>query len=254
MNWHFVRRVLWMRLLSRQRRSCSIQPWPVGQSYKTNEFEPKDLRYCRYKGAVKARRRNEWLGQAGCRRDLQRFRAHFLLVRMWRKVADIKSKTEKSKVLKVYCAVDCGRVMNPLGAEQQIEGGIIDGLVMPCMENLCLIKEQCSTENFNTYKWFVWPMPRNRNTLRSKKRHCPDGFGRAGFATHCAAVANAVFAATGQSTLRKQPFSFNHFIKIRYDPADAILSNNRHFALRPFLIDCLRGSSNQYPNAASRAI
>ena len=29
------------------------------------------------------------------------------------------------KVHQVFCAVDCGRVINPNGAEAQIEGGII---------------------------------------------------------------------------------------------------------------------------------
>ena len=39
-------------------------------------------------------------------------------------------------MLRVWCAVDCGRVINPDGAKNQIEGGIVQALSWTLIEEL----------------------------------------------------------------------------------------------------------------------
>jgi isoquinoline 1-oxidoreductase beta subunit len=102
--------------------------------------------------------------------------------------------------------VDCGRVMNPLGAEQQIEGGIIDGVGHALFGELVFNKGAAIQKNFNTYKMIRMADAPDIETQFIQNDIAPMGLGEPGLPPVGAAVANAVFAATGQR-LRKQPFS-----------------------------------------------
>ena len=51
------------------------------------------------------------------------------------------------KVVQVATAQDVGRVLNPLAAIGQIEGGIAQGLGLAVMEESCSATEKCATRH-----------------------------------------------------------------------------------------------------------
>ena len=160
----------------------------------------------RYKAAVKlAAEMGNW-GNQGVNGIYKGFGAHYSFNTYVAMVADIKIVEGKIKVVKVYCSVDCGRVINPLGAEQQIEGGIIDGIGHALYGELLIEKGAALQKNFNTYKLIRMSDAPDIEVKFIDNGVSPTGLGEPGLPPIGAAVANAVFAATGQR-LRKQPFS-----------------------------------------------
>ena len=159
----------------------------------------------RYQAVVKlAAEMGDW-GKQGVNGIYKGFGAHFSFNTYVAMVADIKIEEGKIKVVKVYCSVDCGRVINPLGAEQQIEGGIIDGIGHALYGELLIEKGAALQKNFNTYKLIRIHDAPDIDVKFIDNGVEPKGLGEPGLPPVGAAVANAVFAATGQR-LRKQPF------------------------------------------------
>jgi isoquinoline 1-oxidoreductase beta subunit len=173
---------------------------------KANEFGRKIYDVDRYKATVKlAAEMGSW-GKQGVNGVYKGFGAHFSFSTYVAMVADIKIEAGKVKVLKVYCAVDCGRVINPLGAEQQIEGGIVDGIGHALYGELLIEKGVAQQKNFNTYKLIRINDAPDIEVKFVQNDISPTGLGEPGLPPVGAAVANAIFAATGQR-MRKQPFS-----------------------------------------------
>ena len=134
------------------------------------------------------------------------FGAHFSFRTYVAQVAEISIDGGKIRVHKVWCAVDCGRVINPLGAEQQIEGGIIDGLGHALYGELTFDKGAARQKNFNTYRMIrINDAPDIETQFIDSDAH-PQGLGEPGLPPIGAAVSNAIFAATGKR-MRKQPFA-----------------------------------------------
>lgn len=134
--------------------------------------------------------------------------AHFSYGSYVAQVAEVSVENGNIKVHKVYCAVDCGIVINRSGAEQQIEGGIVDGLGHAMFAEQTLQNGVPAHKNFDTYRLIrIGETPEIEiafieNNLR------PEGLGEPGLPPIGGAVANAVFAATGKR-MRKQPFVQN---------------------------------------------
>ncbi|MFT4972291.1 MAG: isoquinoline 1-oxidoreductase beta subunit, partial [Saprospiraceae bacterium] len=81
----------------------------------------------RYKAAVElARDKSNW-GKAkeGVHQGFSAFYSHNSYVA---EVAEVEMENGKPKITKVICGIDCGRVVNPMGAMNQIQGGVIDGI------------------------------------------------------------------------------------------------------------------------------
>lgn len=100
-------------------------------------------------------------------------------------------------VHKVICAVDAGYVVNPDIVRAQIEGGIIFGLSAVLYGQVTIAGGQVEQTNFDTY-----PVLRMREAPRIEVHIIdsdeePGGVGEPSTAGVIAAVANAVFAATG---------------------------------------------------------
>lgn len=160
----------------------------------------------KYKRVVQlAAEMGNW-GKQGVNGIYKGFGAHFSFGSYAAQVADISIVDNKVKVHKVYCAIDCGRVINPSGAENQIEGGIIDGLGHALYGELTFDKGEAIQKNFTSYKLIRIPdAPEIEVRFVESDAH-PQGLGEPGLPPIGAAVANAIFAATGKR-LRKQPFN-----------------------------------------------
>jgi isoquinoline 1-oxidoreductase beta subunit len=121
-------------------------------------------------------------------------------------VVELKMISGKPRIQKVYCAVHCGRVVNLSGAENQVQGAIIDGIGHAMLTKLTFNKGAVVETNFDRYSFL-----RMRNTPYDIEVKFvpsdapPTGLGEPGLPPVAAAVANALFAATGKR-YRKMPF------------------------------------------------
>lgn len=123
-------------------------------------------------------------------------------------VAEVVLKDKIPVVTKVYCVVDCGVVVNPLGAKNQIEGGIIDGIGHAMYGELTLKNGKPESSNFSDYRLIrMMETPKVETYFIGSDKN-PTGLGEPTLPPAGAAVANAIKAATG-IRVRKQPFIKN---------------------------------------------
>jgi isoquinoline 1-oxidoreductase beta subunit len=138
----------------------------------------------------------------------QGFGAHFSFGTYVAQVAEIEIIDGEVKVHQVYCAVDCGIVVNKSGALNQIEGGIIDGLGHAMYGELSIQDGKPNHKNFDTYRLVrMGEVPKIEITFIENGID-PQGLGEPGLPPIPAAIGNAIFAATGQR-IRSLPFANN---------------------------------------------
>jgi len=120
-------------------------------------------------------------------------------------VADVVVENNKPVVKKITCVVDCGIVVNPLGAKNQIEGGIIDGLGHAMYGDFSFTEGKPNHSNFNTYRLIRMNEIPEIETHIIKSDLAPTGLGEPTLPPVGGAVANALKALTGKR-IYKQPF------------------------------------------------
>ena len=124
-------------------------------------------------------------------------------------IAEIKvdKTTGKVEVLRITCAQDMGLCVNPEGATIQMEGCITMGLGYTFTEELLFEGGNIKNRNFDTYEIprFSW-LPKIETVILDRKDQAPQGGGEPAIITVGAAVANAVFNATG-ARLFRMPFT-----------------------------------------------
>ena len=108
------------------------------------------------------------------------------------------------RVHEVWCAIDCGLPVNPDGIAQQIEGSVVFGLSAALYGQITLESGAVQQSNFHDY-----PLLRNEDaprvhTLIMPSTDKPGGVGEPAVPLVAPALANAMFAATGQR-VRKLP-------------------------------------------------
>lgn len=123
-------------------------------------------------------------------------------------VADVVMEDNKPVVKKVYCVLDCGVVVNPLGARNQVEGGVIDGIGHAMYGNFTFKDGQPQSTNFDTYRLIRMMETPQVETHFIENDHAPTGLGEPALPPAGAALANAIKAATGVR-LYNQPFVAN---------------------------------------------
>ncbi|MBU2905603.1 molybdopterin-dependent oxidoreductase [Arenibacter algicola] len=121
-------------------------------------------------------------------------------------VADVEIENGMPIVKKVTCVVDCGIVVNPLGAINQIEGGVIDGVGHAMYGDLTFLDGQPQSQNYDKYRLIrMGEIPVVESHLIQNDL-APTGLGEPTLPPAGAAVANALKAATG-NRFTQQPFS-----------------------------------------------
>jgi len=103
------------------------------------------------------------------------------------------------------CAVDCGIVVNPIAAINQVEGGIIDGIGHAMFGELTFKDGKATQNNFNNYRMIRMGEAPEIAVHFVKSENKPTGLGEPSLPPAGAAVANAIFAATGER-LYSQPY------------------------------------------------
>jgi len=119
-------------------------------------------------------------------------------------VAEVSVTGKTVRVHRVVVAADLGRMVNPNIVRQQLEGSIIYGLSAALFGEITLKDGRVQQSNFHDYPVVRMPESPAIETHLVESSEKPGGIGEPGTALIGPAVANAVFAATGQR-LRRLP-------------------------------------------------
>jgi isoquinoline 1-oxidoreductase beta subunit len=107
------------------------------------------------------------------------------------------------KVERLTIAVDCGHAVNPRIVETQLEGGAIFGLTAALYDEITIRDGRVEEGNFDTYPIMrLKDAPRIEVHLALTGARKWGGIGEPGTAVVGAALANAIFAATGKRIRR----------------------------------------------------
>ncbi len=121
-------------------------------------------------------------------------------------VVDIKLEKGKLKIVKVYCAVNCGRVINLSGAENQIQGAVVDGICHAMFPKVTFVNGAVVEKNFYSYSMLkIKDAPLDVVVQFVPSEEAPTGLGEPALPPIAAALSSAIFAATGKR-IRKMPF------------------------------------------------
>lgn len=121
-------------------------------------------------------------------------------------VAKIRLIDGQLKIDNVICAVDCGILVNPLGAINQVQGGIIDGIGHAMFGEMTFENGKPQANNFDTYRLIrMVEAPEQIEVHFVDSDVDPTGLGEPSLPPAGGALANALFAATGKR-FYKQPF------------------------------------------------
>jgi nicotinate dehydrogenase subunit B len=113
----------------------------------------------------------------------------------------------KVSVERVVCAHDCGQMINPDGVKGQVEGCIIQTLSRALFEEVKFDKSHVTSTDWLSYPIMRFKdVPRLEIALIDRPTEPPLGAGEAATAPVAAALANAIFDATG-ARLRTAPFT-----------------------------------------------
>lgn len=102
------------------------------------------------------------------------------------------------RVEKVTCAVDCGIAVNPDIIKAQMEGGIGFGLAATLLSEITLEEGRTVQSNFHDYQVLRMDQMPEIDVHIVPSAEPPTGVGEPGTPPIAAAVANALFALTGQ--------------------------------------------------------
>ncbi len=158
----------------------------------------------RFKGVIKlAAEKGNW-GKAPAGVS-QGFSAYFSFGSYIAQVAEVVMVNGQPKIQKIICAADCGVVINPSGANNQIVGGLVDGIGHAMYGNLSIKDGMAEQQNFGAYRLIRLAEAPAVEVHFVKNELDPTGLGEPALPPTAGAVGNAIFKATGQRW-RKQPF------------------------------------------------
>ncbi|MDP2483454.1 MAG: molybdopterin-dependent oxidoreductase, partial [Candidatus Palauibacterales bacterium] len=113
-------------------------------------------------------------------------------------VAEVSVEDDRIRVHRVVCAVDCGVAVNPATIAVQLQGAVAFGLSAALHSSISLKEGRVQESNFHDYQVLrLSEMPAVETYIVPSKAP-PGGIGEPGTPPIAPAVANAVFALTGQ--------------------------------------------------------
>ncbi len=130
----------------------------------------------------------------------------------------VHEETGEVRVSRWLCSMDCGRVVNPKTATSQLRGGIIMGIGMALMEETLFDDRRGRIINPSLAEYHV-PVNLDVPNIEVQYLNIPDehapfgarGIGEIGITGAAAAIANAVYHATGKR-IRDLPITLDKLI------------------------------------------
>ena len=124
-------------------------------------------------------------------------------------VADVEVNRESGKVSvkKFYVAHDCGQIINPDGVRNQVEGNIVQTVSRTLLEQVQFDRSRVTSVDWASYPILKFPdVPDVAIDLIDRPAEKPWGVGEPAASVVPAAIANAIFDATG-ARLRSVPMT-----------------------------------------------
>jgi nicotinate dehydrogenase subunit B len=120
---------------------------------------------------------------------------------------EVERSSGRVRVTRVFCAHDCGLMINPDAVRSQVEGSIIQTISRTLLEEVKFDSHRVTTTDWSSYPILAFPdVPKLEIALIDRPHERPLGAGEAATAPVAAALGNAVFDATGLR-LREVPFT-----------------------------------------------
>jgi isoquinoline 1-oxidoreductase beta subunit len=111
---------------------------------------------------------------------------------------DVDIENGQTRVLRVVSVVDCGFVVNPTTATEQIEGAVIFGLSAAINGEIHVEKGVVMNDNFDSYPLMrMNACPELQTYFEARDNADWGGLGEPGVPPVAPALCNAIFAATG---------------------------------------------------------
>ncbi len=171
---------------------------PVGQN---NDYEAE-----RYAGVLKLVAEKAGWGKANAKGLHRGIAAYFCHNSYVANVVDLRMEEGRPIIEKVYCAADCGIVVNPDAAINMMEGGTVDGIGHALYSQLTFRQGAPEQSNFDKYR-----LIRHSDAPKSIEVHFvksdidPTGLGEPPYPPVIGALANALYGAVGKRFYH-QPF------------------------------------------------
>ena len=113
-------------------------------------------------------------------------------------VAEVTVRNNRLKVDRITCATDCGLVINPQGAVNQVEGCIVEGLAAALYGKITVRDGIVQESNFHDYRFCRMKDIPIIDVHLVESRDAPRGLGEGPLSPVAPAITNAIFAATGK--------------------------------------------------------
>ena len=120
-------------------------------------------------------------------------------------IAEVVITDGVPKIKKITAAIDCGIVVNPYAAKNQIEGGIVDGIGHAMYGDFQFLNGKAGANNFDKYRMIRMNESPEIEVHFVSSELSPTGLGEPSLPPVGGAIANALYRATGKR-LYKQPF------------------------------------------------
>ena len=117
-------------------------------------------------------------------------------------VAEVTVADDSFMVDRITCAIDCGRVINPQGARNQVEGGIVEGLSAALHGRITVRDGIVQEGNFDDYRFCRMREIPEIKVHFIESTDAPRGLGEGPLPPVAPAITNAIFAATGKRIRR----------------------------------------------------
>jgi isoquinoline 1-oxidoreductase beta subunit len=120
-------------------------------------------------------------------------------------VVEVSERDGAIKLEHVWCAVDCGRALDPGIIEAQMQSGVIFGLSAAMMQQITFAKGRAEQLNFDGFDAMRMAQTPPIDVAILENAPHMGGIGEPGTPPAAPALGNAIFALTG-TRLRSMPF------------------------------------------------
>ena len=128
--------------------------------------------------------------------------AHFTFGGYTAHAIEVATQPKGWRIERCICVTDVGQVVNPAGVQAQLEGGTVDGISTALGLEITVENGRVQQSNFDGYPILRMPDAPSVETHILPSALTPSGAGEMGIPGAAPALANAVFAATGQRIRR----------------------------------------------------